>query len=144
MTTIKSSDFGLHSNKILLKLLIQILVKLFSKNMFKPSVTPKVIPGPPVYDANHAAITGESATNQSGVTQLTSAVQTIIGANMGQSKNTVSITNLFSENINKSKRFPNRADWGENNLVAYCCQNYVVIVDPTSVQVRSKITALTR
>jgi hypothetical protein len=101
----------------------------------KPAISPKVIPGPPIYDATHPAITGEPAPNQSGVTQLTSAVQTIIGANVGQNKSPVSLTSLFADNIGRMKKFPNRADWGDNNLVAYCCQNYIVIADPSSVQV---------
>ncbi|KAL0480900.1 WD repeat-containing protein [Acrasis kona] len=41
---------------------------------------------------------------------------------------------MFTENITKVKKFPFRADWGENNLLAYCCQNYIVVVDPISVQ----------
>eukprot|EP01027_Heterolobosea_sp_BB2_P009361 GEZU01013804.1.p1 GENE.GEZU01013804.1~~GEZU01013804.1.p1 ORF type:complete len:1192 (+),score=267.06 GEZU01013804.1:155-3730(+) len=31
-------------------------------------------------------------------------------------------------------RYSVKSDWGINNLVAYCCQKYVVIIDPISVQ----------
>jgi WD40 repeat protein len=36
--------------------------------------------------------------------------------------------------VYKFKRFPDRSHWGLNNLMAYCAQTFVAIVDPCSVQ----------
>lgn len=100
----------------------------------KPTVAPKVIPGPPAFDPNNTNVfkTGGSSIG-SGTLLNTVSSLAFGGSNNSQTPST-SLSTVFAENVNKFKKYPDRAHWGLNNLFAYCSQNFVVVFDPTSVQ----------
>nr|CAG4719346.1 unnamed protein product [Naegleria fowleri] len=126
-----------------------------------PNIQPKIIPGPPIYDPNRIPVMeggiGNVLNSLGGSSSSGSTGSNVISSLLGAGKETISsvlpfqiplmdssftigssekfsLNNVYQENAEKFKRFKNRTSWGYNNLLAYCCQTYVMIFDPLSMQ----------
>ena len=123
---------------------------------------PKVIAGPPIFDPskipiNDAGSLGSVLANTLG-SGGSSGGSTVISSLIGAGKDTISmlpfqlmgdsvpfassaslqekfsLNSIYQDNAEKFKKFKSRTSWGLNNLLAYCCQTFVTIFDPVSVQ----------
>jgi WD40 repeat protein len=71
-------------------------------------------------------------------------VSSVIGQVTGNTSNTassfntfngiISTTQLYTDNAEKLKKFRERAHFASNSLLAFCCQNFIMIVDSESMQ----------
>ncbi|EFC40312.1 WD40 repeat-containing protein [Naegleria gruberi] len=127
-----------------------------SLKLQKPSIQPRVIPGPPIYDPNKfpimdgghggVLVTGMAASVSSSLSSG-NVISSILGASKefssvlpfqfpfdSSSNEKFTLSNVYQDNAEKFKKFKYRSVWGANNLLAYCCQTHVMIFDPVSMQ----------
>ncbi len=97
-----------------------------------------VVSGPNSSSNNSSSTSQSSSTPNSIVNAASSLLSNIAtgttGSNMvGNHDYQVTAQTFYNDNVIKSKKFRQRLDWGSCNLLAYCCQLYIIIVDPSFV-----------